>query len=357
MQGEASLRTMDDSNRDNTDLASSQPYPASSPLSSVRNVDLSDCEDFEEKYLTTSPIGAGTRPVPVTADGADPDSTTHFKQSDVQRLTQHGTLDEDEDELIGDSIQDSSPRAHDVHDGNGKDSFSGKDQPDHETPVRRMPRRQKKVIWKQPPKKAVRKSAWTAERLLTDTKSPLAKADIRACALSPEFLGLVLTVCQSIVTNPMAWDILDADSKAEILALFPHKNMILEAGTANARPNIAAMMNDDTLRGDCAEYASNIANGFHDHDWLVSAYNAHEKRSAGEFDDYLVQKVYDDWGTELPEDFKPRRESRRGQNPGQKDSKDDSSAGEAAGNGLCNVKSALQDSYGSQDGGCKPGVN
>lgn len=105
----------------------------------------------------------------------------------------------------------------------------------------------------------------------------------------------------------MAWDVLDTDTQAEILALFPRQSMVLEAGTDAARPDIAAMMNDDAFRGDCADYTEHIAQGRHDHDWLVSAYKAHERRSVGDFDEFLVQKVYDDWGAELPDDFKPRR--------------------------------------------------
>jgi hypothetical protein len=83
--------------------------------------------------------------------------------------------------------------------------------------------------------------------------------------------------------------------------------MVLDAGTEQARPDIAALMNDDTFRGDCASYTQNILQGRHDPSWLTGAYHAHHKRQMGEFDEHLVQQVYDDWGVELPEDFKPRR--------------------------------------------------
>jgi hypothetical protein len=112
----------------------------------------------------------------------------------------------------------------------------------------------------------------------------------------------------------MAWDVLDANSQAEILALFPSQHMVLDAGTENARPHIAAMMNDDTFRGDCASYTENIKQGRHEHDWLVSAYNAHQKRKLGDYDEFLLQKFYEDWEVDLPESFRPRRDAhRRGQ--------------------------------------------
>lgn len=112
----------------------------------------------------------------------------------------------------------------------------------------------------------------------------------------------------------MAWDVLDPNTQAEILALFPSQHMVLDAGTENARPDIAAMMNDDTFRGDCASYTENIKQGRHEHDWLVSAYNAHQKRKLGDYDEFLLQKFYEDWEVDLPESFRPRRDAvRRGQ--------------------------------------------
>lgn len=115
---------------------------------------------------------------------------------------------------------------------------------------------------------------------------------------------------KSIVASPMAWDILDTQTKTEILALFPHQHMVLDAGTENARPDFAAMMNDDSFRGDCASYIENISSGRHDHDWLTSAYHAHHRRKMGDFDEFLVQRLQGDWGVELPDAFKPRRAPR-----------------------------------------------
>lgn len=66
-------------------------------------------------------------------------------------------------------------------------------------------------------------------------------------------------------------------------------------------------MNDDSFRYDCAAYTDNIAQGRHDPEWLASAWSAHERRRAGDFDKYLIDKLEEDWGVEIPEEMKFRR--------------------------------------------------
>ncbi|KAH0445022.1 proline-rich early nodulin [Colletotrichum camelliae] len=133
---------------------------------------------------------------------------------------------------------------------------------------------------------------WTAEKLLTDTKSPLASADLR-----------------TILCQPAAWDILTPAERAEIIALFPAGTRILDEGTENARPDLDALRNDNNFRHDCATYTDNIAQGKHDPEWLEQAWAARERRRMGDFDDYLVQKFEDEWSCELPANFKPRRDA------------------------------------------------
>lgn len=102
----------------------------------------------------------------------------------------------------------------------------------------------------------------------------------------------------------MAWDILDLEEKAEILSLFPDKQHILSPDTEHARPNFISLLNDDSFRYDCATYTGNLAEGRHDPEWLASAFIAHERRRAGDFDEFLINKVQDDWGVEIPESMK-----------------------------------------------------
>ncbi|KAM0240671.1 hypothetical protein ACHAPO_002572 [Fusarium lateritium] len=139
-------------------------------------------------------------------------------------------------------------------------------------------------------KKAARKSKWNQDNILMDPKSPLASADLR-----------------SILSNPMAWDILETEERAEILALFPDSQHILGAGTEDACPDFASLMNDDSFRYDCAAYTENIAQGRHDPEWLAQAWAAHERRKMGDFDEHLDSKFKDDWDVDLPPELKTRR--------------------------------------------------
>ncbi|KAM0246470.1 hypothetical protein ACHAQJ_010215 [Trichoderma viride] len=150
-----------------------------------------------------------------------------------------------------------------------------------------IPRRPKK---KATPAKRTKKPEWDAESILKDPKSPLATANLR-----------------SILCNPLTWTALDQDEKTEILSLFPDKGHILDAGTEDARPNFASLMNDDSFRYDCAAYTDNIAQGRHDPEWLASAWSAHERRKAGDFDKYLIDKLEEEWGVEIPDEMKIRR--------------------------------------------------
>lgn len=146
-------------------------------------------------------------------------------------------------------------------------------------------------------KRTAKARKWDAENIVIDPKSPLAKADLRR-----------------LLANPMAWDILDATDKAEILALFPDKEHILDPESENARPNLMSLMNDDTFRHDCATYTENIALGHFDPEWLASAWSAHERRKLGDFDEHLADKFEAEWQVQLPQDFKPKRQVSRGSN-------------------------------------------
>ncbi|KAI1067327.1 hypothetical protein LB506_004343 [Fusarium annulatum] len=154
------------------------------------------------------------------------------------------------------------------------------------TTSKKMAKGKRRVLVKKVPKK----SKWNADNLLTDPKSPLASADLR-----------------SILSNPMAWDILDKEEKAEILALFPDSQHILNPGTEDACPDFASLMNDDSFRHDCAAYTENIAQGRHDPEWLAHAWAAHERRKMGDFDEFLDNRFRDEWDVELPPELKTKR--------------------------------------------------
>ncbi|KAI5461517.1 ASX homology domain-containing protein, partial [Mariannaea sp. PMI_226] len=138
--------------------------------------------------------------------------------------------------------------------------------------------------------KRTRKSKWDAESILSDPKSPLASAELRA-----------------VLTSPMAWDVLSREEQAEILALFPDNQHILSANTQDARPDFASLRNDDGFRYDCAAYTEGLAQGKHDPEWLASAWGAHERRKIGEFDEYLETKFKEEWDIDIPDEFTSRR--------------------------------------------------
>lgn len=111
----------------------------------------------------------------------------------------------------------------------------------------------------------------------------------------------------------MAWTSLDAQDREEILALCPDPRHILteedqkgeEGGPATPRPNIKSLMNDDSFRYDCAAYTENLVLGRHDPDWLAQAWAAHERRKAGDFDEFLRHKFERDWEVQLPVETVP----------------------------------------------------
>ncbi|KAG9252320.1 Asx homology domain-containing protein [Emericellopsis atlantica] len=153
----------------------------------------------------------------------------------------------------------------------------------------------------------LKKPRWDAETIITDPRSPLAKADLRVILCSPHDAPDQANELQSLLSNPKAWDCLDAIEKAEIVALFPDQEAVIHRESGEARPDFSVLRNDNTFRLDCATYVDNVAQGRFDPDWLTSAWAAHERRKIGDFDQYLIDKFEEDWATELPDEFKPVR--------------------------------------------------
>ena len=106
---------------------------------------------------------------------------------------------------------------------------------------------------------------------------------------------------QAILQHPLAWDVLDPAERTLILSRFPDETHVLGSGTNDARPDLVSLLNDNNFRHDCARYAEGISNGWHDEQWLWEAWEAHEKRAAGEFDGVLERAFEEDWGVKLGE--------------------------------------------------------
>lgn len=85
----------------------------------------------------------------------------------------------------------------------------------------------------------------------------------------------------------------------------PADKHILDANTPNARPNIGALVNNDTFRHDAEEYVSNISRGMHDPHWLKDAWAAHQRRTVGDFDEFYIRKIEVDWSADIPDEHRP----------------------------------------------------
>ncbi|KAI1415258.1 Asx homology domain-containing protein [Hypoxylon sp. FL1857] len=121
------------------------------------------------------------------------------------------------------------------------------------------------------------------EEMLTNPRAPLGTAKLR-----------------DLLCSNKAWDILDAEEKKSVLSKFPDLIEVLDAGTENARPNIAALKNNDNFRHDVARYQEDLRKGWHDPEWIRQAQAAHRKREVGAYNEYLSARFQDEWGMPMP---------------------------------------------------------
>ncbi|CAK7229386.1 hypothetical protein SBRCBS47491_007229 [Sporothrix bragantina] len=130
---------------------------------------------------------------------------------------------------------------------------------------------------------------WQTDFVLSNTRSPLTHFDLRTLLCQPE-----------------AWSALSADEQKEVLLLFPPTTTILDAGTDNARPDVASLKNDNNFRHDCARYRSDLEAGFLNKNWLEEAFEAHAMRQKGLFDGYVLEAFESTWGVSVPAEYRPR---------------------------------------------------
>ncbi|KAI1429570.1 Asx homology domain-containing protein [Xylaria sp. FL1777] len=148
---------------------------------------------------------------------------------------------------------------------------------DPPTPTPRVSFRKSRSKWDNP------------DEMLTDPNSPLVKAKLR-----------------ELLCSPMAWDVLSREEKEQILSKFPDNTMILEPDTPNARPDVAALLNNNNFRNDVTRYQGGLSKGFHDPEWIRQAQSAHRSREAGVYDDFMAADFKEKWGIPMPEQSQPR---------------------------------------------------
>ncbi|KAI1129471.1 hypothetical protein F5Y10DRAFT_152233 [Nemania abortiva] len=123
------------------------------------------------------------------------------------------------------------------------------------------------------------RSKWdNPDEMLTDPNSPLVKANLR-----------------ELLCSPKAWDILTQEEREQILAKFPDNAEILDPGTSNARPDIAALRNNNNFRHDVARYQEGLGKGFHDPEWIQQAQAAHRSRLLGFYDEFRASDFEERW--------------------------------------------------------------
>ncbi|KAI0537774.1 Asx homology domain-containing protein [Xylaria digitata] len=127
-------------------------------------------------------------------------------------------------------------------------------------------------------------SKWdNPDEMLTNHNSPLTTARLR-----------------ELLCSPKAWDILSQPQRERILAKFPDNTKILDHNTPNARPDIAALLNNNNFRHDVARYQDGLSKGFHDPEWIHQAQAAHRSREMGFYDDFMADDFEEKWEVPMP---------------------------------------------------------
>ncbi|OTB07743.1 hypothetical protein M426DRAFT_317639 [Hypoxylon sp. CI-4A] len=121
------------------------------------------------------------------------------------------------------------------------------------------------------------------DEMLTNPRAPLATARLR-----------------ELLCSSKAWDVLSTEEKQQVLAKFPDDREVLNAGTGDARPDTAALRNNDNFRHDVARYQEDLRKGWHDPEWIEQARAAHRQRDVGYYNEYLSARFEEDWGMPLP---------------------------------------------------------
>ncbi|KAI0119379.1 Asx homology domain-containing protein [Daldinia grandis] len=148
------------------------------------------------------------------------------------------------------------------------------------------------------------------DEMLTNPLSPLATTQLR-----------------ELLFSKVAWDLLSTEEKQQVLAQFPDEKEILDAGTENARPNVAALRNNNNFRHDIVRYQDDLVKGWHDPEWIRQAQAAHSKREIGFYNEYLSDYFQGNWDMEMPgeedkENAQDNHDALKGQNRDDKVQKD-----------------------------------
>ncbi|OBT78836.1 hypothetical protein VF21_02536 [Pseudogymnoascus sp. 05NY08] len=146
------------------------------------------------------------------------------------------------------------------------------------TPAKRPQRNQASS---QPAKKAKvgRKGIWSVENVLQNPKSPLVNANLKG-----------------LFSNPEAWNILDKETKAQLISMLPENSHVLDEVDGEVRISESFLKFDQNWAHYLGRAQEDIAEGRNDPGWLEEAAEASEQRADGEFDDWKDNEYEMFWG-------------------------------------------------------------
>ncbi|KAI1375231.1 Asx homology domain-containing protein [Hypoxylon crocopeplum] len=147
---------------------------------------------------------------------------------------------------------------------------------------------------------ALKKSKPMAKETSTSTRKGRSKYDNPEEMLTNPRAPLATVRLRDLLCSAKAWDLLSAEEKQQVLAKFPESGEVLDAGTEDARPDVAALRNNDNFRHDVARYQEDLSKGWHDPEWILQAQAAHRKREIGAYDEYLAARFEEDWNVPMP---------------------------------------------------------
>ncbi|OBT88485.1 hypothetical protein VE02_03485 [Pseudogymnoascus sp. 03VT05] len=133
----------------------------------------------------------------------------------------------------------------------------------------------------QPAKKAKvsRKGIWSVENVLQNPKSPLVNANLKG-----------------LFSNPEAWNILDKETKAQLISMLPENSHVLDEVDGEVRISESFLKFDQNWAHYLGRAQEDIAEGRNDPGWLEEAAEASEQRADGEFDDWKDNEYEMFWG-------------------------------------------------------------
>lgn len=128
---------------------------------------------------------------------------------------------------------------------------------------------------------------WTANHLVTSTKSKLATINL-----------------SDLLSNDRAWDELTRDQQVQLISMLPN-NPLPQVLPDTPIPNVAKafLKGNSSFQADVRLFQEDLAAGRYDPIWLKDAHKASERRAAGDFDSWKEKNRETFWGQKQRVDY------------------------------------------------------